>query len=78
MERALRGVPGIVAVHDVHCWTITTGFVAFTAHLQVVPGHDPQRVIEEAAQLLEERYGIGHTTLQPEMVEVLQPVEARE
>ncbi len=78
VERALRSVPGIVAVHDVHCWTITTGFVAFAAHLQVMPGHDPQRVIADAARLIEQRYDIAHTTLQPEVMEMLQPIEAVE
>jgi Co/Zn/Cd efflux system component len=67
-----------MAVHDIHCWMITTGFVAFAAHLQVAPGHDPQQTIEDASKLLGERYGIGHTTLQPEVMEVFQPVEVRE
>jgi cobalt-zinc-cadmium efflux system protein len=78
VERSLRGLPGVMAVHDIHCWMITTGFVAFAAHLQVAPGHDPQRTIEDASRLLGERYGIAHTTLQPEVMEVFQPVEVRE
>jgi len=76
VERALRELPGVLAVHDMHCWMITTEFIAFAAHLQVAPGHDPQRTIEDASRLLRERYGIGHSTLQPEVTPVYQPVEA--
>lgn len=78
VERSLREAPGVLAVHDMHCWTITTGFVAFAAHLQVAPGHDPQQAVEEASAVLRERYGIAHTTLQPEVVELYQPVEVGE
>jgi cobalt-zinc-cadmium efflux system protein len=78
VERSLRDLPGVLAVHDMHCWMITTDFIAFAAHLQVAPGHDPQQTIEAASTLLSERYGIGHTTLQPEVTPVHQPVEVRE
>jgi Co/Zn/Cd efflux system component len=57
---------------------ITTDFIAFAAHLQVAPGHDPQQTIEAASTLLGDRYGIAHTTLQPEVTPVYQPVEVRE
>jgi cobalt-zinc-cadmium efflux system protein len=78
VERSLRGLPGVLAVHDMHCWMITTDFIAFAAHLQVAPGHDPQQTIEAASTLLGDRYGIAHTTLQPEVTPVYQPVELRE
>jgi cobalt-zinc-cadmium efflux system protein len=78
VERALRELPGVLAVHDMHCWMITTDFIAFAAHLQVAPGHDPQQTIEAASTLLAERYAIAHTTLQPEVTPVYQPVELRD
>jgi cobalt-zinc-cadmium efflux system protein len=78
VERSLRELPGVLAVHDMHCWMITTDFIAFAAHLQVAPAHDPQQTIEAASTLLGERYGIAHTTLQPEVTPVYQPVEVRE
>jgi cobalt-zinc-cadmium efflux system protein len=78
VERSLRELPGVLAVHDMHCWMITTDFIAFAAHLQVAPGRDPQQTIEAASTLLGDRYGIAHTTLQPEVTPVYQPVEVRE
>ncbi|MFN8584337.1 MAG: cation diffusion facilitator family transporter [Dehalococcoidia bacterium] len=66
VEGALLTVPGVAGVHDMHCWTIASGFIAFAAHLQLAPGADPQMSIEHAATILEGRYGIAHTTLQPE------------
>lgn len=78
VDRALRDLPGVRAVHDVHCWSITTEFIAFAAHLQVTPGYDPQRSIEEASALLHDRFGIGHTTLQPEVIPLHSLVEVGE
>ncbi|MEZ4553735.1 MAG: cation diffusion facilitator family transporter [Dehalococcoidia bacterium] len=66
VERSLLAVPGVAGVHDMHCWTIASGFVAFAAHLQLAAGADAQASIERASAMLEREYGIGHTTLQPE------------
>lgn len=73
VERELRALPGIVSVHDTHCWTITTGFVAFASHLQLAPGADAQTAVEQAAELLRGRFGIEHVTLQPDATPVLDP-----
>ena len=70
LARDLRGVPGVLAVHDMHCWTIATGFIAFAAHLEIPPAEDPHPVIAEAAALLRTRYGIDHVTLQPEVAAI--------
>ncbi|MCK9495893.1 MAG: cation diffusion facilitator family transporter [Dehalococcoidia bacterium] len=70
LERALRGVPGIRAVHDVHVWTVTSGFVVFTAHVEV-HGRDPFDVVHEAVHLLEDRYGIEHAAIHPERLRLL-------
>ena len=67
---ALRELPGVVAVHDMHCWTITSGFVAFVCHLQLAPGADVFEAIERSRVLLGERFGIDHVTVQPEPVQV--------
>lgn len=71
LERALRGIPGIRAVHDVHVWTVTSGFVVFTAHVEVY-GRDPFDVVHEAVHLLEDRYGIEHAAIHPERLRLLE------
>ena len=57
-------VPGVAEVHDLHVWEITSGFPALTAHVLVSPEADCHAVRQAVAQMLHERFGIDHTTLQ--------------
>ena len=63
---AILGVPHVVEVHDLHVWTVTTGFPAVSAHVLVEPGADCHGVRERVAALLGERFGLDHSTLQVE------------
>jgi cobalt-zinc-cadmium efflux system protein len=63
---ALAGAEGVVEVHDLHIWTITSGFPALAAHVLVVPGGDCHGVRRDLERLLHERFGLDHTTLQVE------------
>jgi cobalt-zinc-cadmium efflux system protein len=76
VESALRALDEIRAVHDVHCWAIHGDVIAFAAHIEVRPGHDPQHAIAHATQVLHERFGIDHVTLQPELPTLYQPEAA--
>jgi len=60
----LAGAPGVVEVHDLHVWTITTGFPALSAHVLVRQGEDCHARRRELEVLLREEFGIEHTTLQ--------------
>ena len=60
----LAGAPGVVEVHDLHVWTITSGFPALSAHVLVRPGEDCHGRRRELERLLHEEFGIEHTTLQ--------------
>ena len=60
----LASYPGVVNVHDLHVWTITSGFPALTAHVLVRPGDDCHAIRRELEKLLHDRFGIDHTTLQ--------------
>ena len=71
----LRNLAGVVAVHDMHCWTITSGFIAFVCHLEVAPSAGVAGVVEAARTMLRERFGIDHVTVQPEVVELHQLAE---
>jgi cobalt-zinc-cadmium efflux system protein len=64
--RALAGAPGIVEVHDLHVWEVTSGFPAIAAHVLVAPGDDCHARRRELELLLAERFGIEHSTLQVE------------
>jgi cobalt-zinc-cadmium efflux system protein len=61
---ALAGQPGVVEVHDLHVWEVTSGFAALSAHVTVRAGDDCHAVRRSLQQLLEERFHIDHTTLQ--------------
>ncbi|MDQ3588173.1 MAG: cation diffusion facilitator family transporter [Actinomycetota bacterium] len=61
---AMLGVPGVVEVHDLHVWTITSGFPALAAHVLVGSGDDCHARRRELEALLAERFAIDHTTLQ--------------
>jgi cobalt-zinc-cadmium efflux system protein len=64
--RAMAGHPGVIEVHDLHVWEVTSGFAALSAHVLVPPGEDCHGRRRELEGLLRERFGIEHTTLQVE------------
>jgi len=64
--RALAGAPGVVEVHDLHVWEVTSGFPALSAHVVVETHADCHRRRAELEHLLHERFSITHTTLQVE------------
>jgi cobalt-zinc-cadmium efflux system protein len=66
--RALADHPAVVEAHDLHVFTVTSGFPALSAHVLVEPGADCHRIRLELEQLLRDRFGIDHTTLQVEHV----------
>jgi cobalt-zinc-cadmium efflux system protein len=64
--RAMASYPGVVQVHDLHVWEVTTEFPTLSAHVLVEPGADCHGIRRELEQLLREGFGIEHTTLQVE------------
>ena len=66
VERDLASLPGVVDVHDLHVWTLTSDMEVASAHLMVGAGTDHHGVLDQARELLERSYGIGHATLQVE------------
>ncbi len=63
---SLAAVPGVVEVHDLHVWTITSGFVSLSAHLKVRPDAVPGDVLRLAQDAISARFGIRHSTFQLE------------
>jgi cobalt-zinc-cadmium efflux system protein len=68
LGRRLAAAPGVVEVHDLHVWTITSGFPALSAHVLVRPGEDCHGRRRELERLLHDEFGIEHTTLQVDHV----------
>ena len=64
VARALVDDPEVVEVHDLHVWTVTSGFPALAAHVLVAPGVDCHDARRRLQRLLEERFDLRHTTLQ--------------
>lgn len=62
--RAMCEVNGVREVHDLHVWTVTSGFPALAAHIRSDPNEDAGEVRERLEAVLQERFGLEHTTLQ--------------
>jgi len=62
----LAALPAVVGVHDLHVWTLTSDMENATAHLVIDQGGDAHQVLDQARDLLQERYRIAHATLQVE------------
>jgi cobalt-zinc-cadmium efflux system protein len=63
---AMLAVPQVAEVHDLHVWTVGSGFPSVSAHVLVEPGADCHGIRQELADLLRERFGLSHSTLQVE------------
>lgn len=64
VRSALRDLPGVSAVHDLHVWGLSTTKTALTAHL--VHDADPAKLLAQARDLARDRFGIDHVTIQLE------------
>jgi cobalt-zinc-cadmium efflux system protein len=66
--RALASEPHVIEVHDLHLWEVTSGFPSLSAHVLVRHDCDSETHRRRLAELLHERFGIEHSTLQVERV----------
>ena len=58
---------GVIVIHDVHAWTITSGYDSISAHIMIDPDHsDSQALLDQAKTLAREKYGLSHITFQVE------------
>jgi cobalt-zinc-cadmium efflux system protein len=68
IEAAMRQVEGVDSVHDLHVWTITSGFDAMSGHVRS-NGRPSQEVLHDLRHMLHEQFGIEHMTLQVEAID---------
>ncbi|MEU4600350.1 MULTISPECIES: cation diffusion facilitator family transporter [Nocardia] len=64
IDTDIRARDGVVGVHDLHIWEITSGSPALSAHILVQPGRDCHAVREDVAHMLDHDHHISHVTLQ--------------
>ena len=71
VARALVGVEGVLGVHDLHLWSTGSGQAVLSAHVRVAESTLPgsPALVARLRGLLDEKYGIGHATLQVECVD---------
>jgi cobalt-zinc-cadmium efflux system protein len=66
IEAQLEAIDGVVDVHDLHVWTLTSEMDVASVHLMVRDGTDTHGVLDRARVVLRDGHGIGHATLQVE------------
>ncbi len=64
----MEEVPGVTLVHDIHVWTVTSGYVSLTAHVLADPDHSGayDAMLRELRRIASEDHGIAHSTIQLE------------
>ena len=64
----MEDVPGVTVIHDVHAWTVTSGYVSLTAHVLADPDHvgDYDDMLRELRRIANKDHGIAHSTIQLE------------
>lgn len=69
VKALLIEIEGVLDVHDLHVWTITSGLDLFTCHIDVAKDTDEQQVLQKALKLVHDYCGIEHATIQIEKAE---------
>jgi len=67
VQRYLESLPEVATIHDLHIWAMSTSQTALTCHLFTPGGHPGDAFLHRLAHELEEKFGIGHTTVQIEL-----------
>jgi cobalt-zinc-cadmium efflux system protein len=66
VQQTMLAVPGAQSVHDLHVWTVTSGFIALSGHVQVTDDADRDAMLVALRSRLTERFDIEHVTIQIE------------
>ncbi len=66
LSDAVLRVENVIAVHDIHVWTITSGMIAMSGHVTITRGTDTEALLDRLKDLLQDDFGITHTTIQLE------------
>lgn len=66
VHSALRAIPGVEQVHDLHVWTLTSGYLAMSGHVVIVDPGRHQETIHVVHEVMHREFGISHVTVQIE------------
>ncbi|CAH3143731.1 unnamed protein product [Pocillopora meandrina] len=66
LKASLLDIPGVLAVHDLHVWSLTVGTTAIAVHLVIDDSCSSQAVLEEASRICSQEFDIQHSTIQVE------------
>jgi cobalt-zinc-cadmium efflux system protein len=66
VQHAMRTIPGVLDVHDVHIWSLGSSAHALSCHALIddMPPSESERILDGVSTLLAQRFGIHHTTIQ--------------
>mgnify|MGYP001770611454 FL=1 len=70
VKKALESIEGVVGVHDLHIWTITSGLDSLSCHILIEDHQDSQKILQDAIHMIEEKFKILHTTIQIETSQI--------
>ena len=66
LRHAIESLPGVLDVHDVHAWTITSGMYTLSAHITVEDSNQSIAILAQAKEVIRAEFGLSHSTLQVE------------
>ncbi|MGM7634285.1 cation diffusion facilitator family transporter [Bacillus sp. Hm123] len=70
VKKELEAIAGVVDVHDLHIWTITSGLDTLTCHILIEDDADSQAVLQQAINKIQDKFKIEHTTIQIETSQI--------
>jgi cobalt-zinc-cadmium efflux system protein len=70
VHAALMRIPGVEIVHDLHVWTLTSGFLAMSGHCVIRDPSQHQQTIAAVHEAMHRQFGISHVTVQIEHREI--------
>ncbi|MBW7455575.1 cation diffusion facilitator family transporter [Paenibacillus sepulcri] len=70
VRETLLAIDGVKDVHDLHIWTITSGFDSLSCHVLIEDRKDSQDILQNAIHVLEDKFHIEHTTIQVETANI--------
>jgi hypothetical protein len=62
LRRRILDLPGVEAIHDLHCWTLTSGLHSASVHIRAAAGATRSEVLAEVQRVLREGAGVEHAT----------------
>lgn len=76
IQQAMLETEGVQGIHDLHVWTVTSGFISLSAHVETDQGRDQHDILVGLRRLLARRFGIEHATIQLESSVLHEALEA--